>query len=108
MRHPQDERTQNVAERRCGQVAHRDETRVARRLYRQQEVDGGYRRDEGAVQDDGCHFRQARGVLALGAEVHGMAIPRPMVPSAQDCLARRVEAMVRHRTQDGPACRVVQ
>lgn len=32
--------TQNLAERWCGQVASRDEARVARRLYRKQVVEG--------------------------------------------------------------------
>ena len=40
---------QNLAERLCWQVARRDDTRVARRLYRKQVVDGVYRLDEGGV-----------------------------------------------------------
>jgi hypothetical protein len=36
----------NLAERLCWQVAHRDDPRVARRLYRKQVVDGVYRLDE--------------------------------------------------------------
>jgi Transposase DDE domain len=83
MRQTQDELTQNLAERLCWQVARRDDTRVARRLYRKQEVDGVYRLDEGAVLDDFFHFLQARGVLALLEEVHGTAIQRQMVPYVQ-------------------------
>jgi hypothetical protein len=40
MRQPQDEITQNLAERMCWEVARRDDARVARHLYRQQVVDG--------------------------------------------------------------------
>jgi Transposase DDE domain len=47
-----DETTRNLTERLCWEVAHRDDLRVARRLYRKQIVDGVYRLDEGAVLDD--------------------------------------------------------
>jgi hypothetical protein len=40
---------QNLVERLCWQVARRDDSRVARRLYRKQVVDGVYRLDEGAL-----------------------------------------------------------
>jgi hypothetical protein len=50
-----DEITQNLSERWCWQGARRDDTRVARRLYRKQQVDGVYRLDEGAVLDDFFH-----------------------------------------------------
>lgn len=83
MRHTKDELAQNLAERLCWEVARRDETRVARRLYRQQEVDGVYRLDEGAVLDDFFHFLDQIGVMALLAEVHGTAIQREMVPYVQ-------------------------
>jgi hypothetical protein len=52
MRHTKDELAQNLAERLCWEVARRDDTRIARRLYHKQEVDGVYRLDEGAVLDD--------------------------------------------------------
>ncbi|HEX9868873.1 MAG TPA: transposase [Candidatus Tectomicrobia bacterium] len=81
MRHTKDELTQNLAERWCWEVARRDDTRVARRLYRKQEVDGVYRLDEGAVLDDFFHVLQALGVMALLEEVHGATIQREMVPS---------------------------
>jgi hypothetical protein len=83
MRQTNDELTQNLAERLCWEVARRDDTRVARRLYRQQEVDGVYRLDEGAVLDEFFHFLQALGVMALLEEVHGAAIEREMVPYVQ-------------------------
>jgi hypothetical protein len=80
MRPTQDEITQNLAERLCWEVARRDEARVARRWYRQQEVDGVYRWDEGAVLDEFFHFLQVIGVMSLLEEVHGTAIQRERVP----------------------------
>src|SRR5919109_77694 len=78
-----DETTQNLAERLCWEVARRDDARVARRLYRKQEVDGVYRLDEGAVLDDFFHFLQVIGVMPLLEEAHGAAIQREMVPYVQ-------------------------
>ena len=75
-----DEITENLAERLCWQVARRDDSRVARRLYRKQVVDGVYRLDEGAVLDDFFHFLQAIGVMGLLEQVHGAGIQREMVP----------------------------
>ena len=78
-----DETTQNLAERLCWEVAHRDDLRVARRLYRKQIVDGVYRLDEGAVLDDFFHFLQAIGVMALLEQAYGTAIQREMLPFIQ-------------------------
>ena len=61
MRQIKDELPQNLAERLCWDVARRDDTRVARRLYRQQEVDRVYRLDEGAVLDDFFRFLRTIG-----------------------------------------------
>jgi NADPH:quinone reductase-like Zn-dependent oxidoreductase len=72
--------TQNLAERLCWQAAHRDDARVARRLYRKQVVDGVYQLDEGAVLDDFFHFLRQLGVLALMGGVQGKALQREMVP----------------------------
>jgi Transposase DDE domain len=83
MRQSNDELTQNLAERLCWEVARRDDTRVARRLYRKQEVDGVYRLDEGAVLDDFFQFLRTIGVMALLEEAHGAAIQREMVPYVQ-------------------------
>jgi len=80
MGHTRDEITQNWAERLCWQVARRDDSRVARRLYRKQAVDGVYRLDEGAVLDDFFHCLRAIGVMTLLEEAHGIAIQREMVP----------------------------
>jgi Transposase DDE domain len=83
MRQSNDELTQNLAERLCWEVARRDDTRIARRLYRKQEVDGVYRLDEGAVLDDFFQFLRTIGVMALLEEAHGAAIQREMVPYVQ-------------------------
>ena len=84
MPHTRDEISDNLAERWCWQVARRDQARVARRLYRQQVVDGVYRLDAGAVLDDFFHFLQALGVMALLEQLRGAAIDRVMVPFVQD------------------------
>jgi hypothetical protein len=75
-----DEIAQNLAERLCWQVARRDDSRVARRLYRKQVVDGVYRLDEGALLDECFHCLQAIGVMALLEQVHGAAMHREMLP----------------------------
>ena len=100
--------SQNLAERLCWEVARRDDSRVARRLSRKQEVDGVYRLDEGAVLDEFFHFLQAIGVMALLEEVHGTAIQREMLPYVQDCLALRGEDVVWPREHERPAPLVVQ
>jgi Transposase DDE domain len=83
MGHTPDEITQNLAERLCWEIARRDDSRVARRLYRKQLVDGVYRLDEGALLDDFFHFLRAIGVMSLLEEAHGSAIQREMVPFVQ-------------------------
>jgi hypothetical protein len=75
-----DEITQHLAERWCWQVARRDDTRIARRLYRQHMVDGVYRLDEGALLDDFFRFLQELGVMAMRPETHGAGLDRVMVP----------------------------
>jgi Transposase DDE domain len=75
--------TQNLAERLCWQAARRDDARVARRLYRKQEVDGVYRLDEGALLDDFFHFLRELGVLDLMEGIQGTALQREMVPVVQ-------------------------
>ena len=78
-----DEITQNLAERWCWQVPRRDDTRVARRLYRKQLVDGVYRLDEEALLDDFFRFLQAVEVMPLLGQVDGTAIEREMLPVIQ-------------------------
>jgi Transposase DDE domain len=93
MGHTPDEITQNLAERLCWEVARRDDTRVARRLYRKHLVDGVYRLDEGAVLDDFFHFLQAIGVMNLLEETHGAAIQREMVPFVQYVLLYGIKTL---------------
>ena len=88
-----DEITQNLAARLCWEVARRDDSRVARRLYRKQLVDGVYRLDEGALLDDFFHFLQGIGVMALLEEVHGAAIHREMLPFVQYVLLYGVKTL---------------
>src|SRR5919197_4824599 len=78
-----EEITQNLAERLCWQVAQRDDSRVARRLYRKQVVDGVYRLDEGALLDDFFYFLHELGVVNLLDNVQGAAVQREMVPFVQ-------------------------
>ena len=78
---------QNLAERLCWQAARRDDSRVARRLYRRQVVDGVYRLDEGALLDDFFSFLQQLGVVDWLSDVRSTTIQREMVPVVQDCLA---------------------
>jgi hypothetical protein len=83
MRQTDNEITQNLAERLCWEVARRDDTRIARRRCRKQEVDGVYRLDEGTVLDDFFHFLEQVRVMALLAEVHGAGIQRELLPCIQ-------------------------
>jgi hypothetical protein len=83
MEQTHDEMAQNLAERLCWQVARRDDTRIARRLYRKQLVDGVYRLDEGALLDDFFRFLRAIEVMPLLEQVDGTAIQREMLPVIQ-------------------------
>jgi hypothetical protein len=74
---------QNLAERLCWQAARRDDSRVARRLYRRQVVDGVYRLDEGALLDDFFYFLQQLGVVDWLSDVRSTTIQREMVPVVQ-------------------------
>jgi hypothetical protein len=74
---------QNLAERLCWQAALRDDSRVARRLYRKQVVDGIYRLDEGALLDDFFYFLHELGVVDWLDDVQGTAVQREMVPFVQ-------------------------
>jgi Transposase DDE domain len=83
MRQTTEAMPQNLAERLCWEVAHRDDTRIARRLYRKPLSDGVYRLDEGALLDDFFHVLQVLGVMTLRRQVHGTAIQREMLPFVQ-------------------------
>ena len=80
MRQTREAIEQNLAERLCWQAARRDDSRVARRLYRKQVVDGVYRLDEGALLDEFFHFLQELGVIDWLNDVQGTAVQRVMVP----------------------------
>jgi hypothetical protein len=82
-----DEIAQNLAERLCWQVARRDDSRVARRLYWKPLVDGVYRLDEGAVLEDFFYVLHQLGAVDLLGHVQGTAVQREMVPFVQDCPA---------------------
>jgi hypothetical protein len=62
MTQTREEIEQNLTERLCWQVARRDDSRIARCLYRKQEVDGVYQLDEGALLDDFFYFLDGLGV----------------------------------------------
>jgi hypothetical protein len=91
MGHTHDEITQPLAERRCWEVARRDDDRVAGRLSRTPRVDGVSRRDEGALLDACVQFLQAIGVMGLLEEAHGTARPRAMGPFGPDVLRDGVQ-----------------
>jgi hypothetical protein len=78
---------QNLAERLCWQAACRDDSRVARRLYRKQVGDGVHQLDEGALLDHFFYFRQELGVGNWLDDIQGTAVQREMVPIVQDCPA---------------------
>jgi hypothetical protein len=85
--------TQNLAERLCWQAAHRDDARVARRLYRKQVVDGVYQLDEGAVLDDFFHFLRKLGVFDLMEGIQAKTLQREMVPVVQYLLLYGLKTM---------------
>ena len=65
---------QTLAERWCWRAARRDDSRVARSLYRKPVVEGGFRLDEGTLLDDCFHFRHELGVVTRGNDVQGIAV----------------------------------
>jgi len=85
--------TQNLAERLCWEVARRDDSGVARRLYRKPLVVGVDRLDEGALLDDFFHFLRALGGMALLEEAHGAALHREIVPFVQYVLLSGVKTL---------------
>ena len=108
MEHTREEMTENLAERLCWEVARRDDSRIARRLYRKQLIDGVYRLDAGALLDDCFHFLRAIGVMARLEQVRGAAMQRAMVPFVQDCPGLWVEDPVWDYEHQCPAPFAVQ
>jgi hypothetical protein len=82
-----------LAERWGGQVARRDDSRVARRLYRRPVVDGVYQLDEGALQDDFFSFWHELGVGDWLGHGQGTAGQREMVPFVQSRLLDRLKPL---------------
>ena len=72
--------TTNLAERWCGQVARRDEVRVARRLYRKPLVDGVYPVDAGAVLNEFVHVLREFGIADGLEDVRGQGSTGERVP----------------------------
>jgi Transposase DDE domain len=93
MQQTREEITTNLAERLCWQVAQRDDTRVARRLYRKELVDGVYPLDAGAVLDEFFHFLRALGIVELLEDVRGTGIQRELVPMVQYVLLDGLKAL---------------
>ena len=56
--------TTNLVERLDWRFARRDESRIARRLWKQQPVDAIYSLEEGAILDEFVHFLDEVGVLS--------------------------------------------
>jgi hypothetical protein len=94
MRQTRETIEQNLAERLCWQVAQRDDSRVARRLYRKQVIDGVYRLDEGAVLDDFFYFLHELGMIELLGDVQGRAVQRQMVPYVQYVLLYSLKTLL--------------
>jgi hypothetical protein len=94
MRQTRETIEQNLAERLCWQVAQRDDSRVARRLYRKQVIDGVYRLDEGAVLDDFFYFLHELGMIELLGDVQGRAVQRQMVPYVQYVLRYSLKTLL--------------
>jgi hypothetical protein len=78
--------TTNLAERWCGQVARREDVRVARRLYRKPVVDGVYPLDAGALLEEFLQCLRALGVVALLEYGRGKGLEREMGPMVQSVL----------------------
>lgn len=74
-----DEVKTNLVERLDWRFARRDESRVARRLWKKQAVDAVYSLEEGAILDEFVHFLEEVGVLWLWQELRGEGIQREMV-----------------------------
>jgi hypothetical protein len=74
-----EETTTNPVERLDWRFARRDESRIARRLWKKQTADAVYSLEEGAILDECVHFLDEIGVLARWRALQGEAIRREMV-----------------------------
>ncbi len=71
--------TTNLVERLDWRFARRDESRIARRLWKKQAVDAIYSLEEGAILDEFVHFLNELGVLPRWQALQGDGIEREMV-----------------------------
>jgi len=74
-----EEVTTNLVERLDWRFARRDESRIARRLWKKQTVDAIYSLEEGAILDAFVHFMDEVGVLSRWQALQGEGIQREMV-----------------------------
>jgi hypothetical protein len=74
-----DDVKKDLVERLDWRLARRDDSRLARRLWKKQGVDAIYNLDEGAILDEFFHFLDQIGVLPLWQRLHGEGIQREMV-----------------------------
>jgi hypothetical protein len=74
-----EEITTNLVERLDWRFARRDESRIARRLWKKQPVDAISSLEEGAILDEFVHFLDEIGVLSRWQALQGEDIQREMV-----------------------------
>ncbi len=84
----------NLIERLCWVVARREDSRIARRLYCKEVVDGVYRLDESALLDEFLHFLKEVGVLRLMERLQGEDIRREMVEFVQYILLYELKTLL--------------
>jgi hypothetical protein len=84
----------NLMERLCWVVARRDDSRVARRLYRKETVDGVYRLDAPALLDGFFYFLKEVGVFSLMEQLHGEDVRRQMVDFLQYVLLHELKTLL--------------
>jgi putative transposase len=83
--------TQNLAERLCWQAAQRDDSRVARRLYRKEVVDGVYRLDETYIKVKGEWRYLYRAVDKTGQTIDFLLTEQRDEPAAMRFLTKAIE-----------------
>ena len=71
--------TTNLVERLDWRFARRDESRIARRLWKKQAVDAIYSLEEGAMLDEFVHFLDEIGVASRWQALQGEGIKREMI-----------------------------
>ena len=94
MPHTREEIATNVAARWCWQVARGDDSRVARRLSRQQVVDGVERLDEGAWRADFFDVLPELGVRDGLGDIQGTASQRVRGPFVHQLRLYRLKTLL--------------